>query len=109
MRATLLLALAALAGLASCTARPLLIFDPSIGELARTAAADLHCSEPLEIRRLTLLTRVATGCDHQAVYAYDWMRDQWVWDHGEGKGQDRAPGPGASERTDADEFRGPMR
>jgi hypothetical protein len=109
MRATLLLALAAVATLAACAARPLLIFDPSIGDLARSAAADLHCSEALQIRRLTLLTRTVSGCDHQAVYAYDWIRDQWVWDHGEGKGQDRPPGLGASEQTDADEFRGPMR
>ena len=51
----------------------------AIEELDDSAPEALRCSEDeVETRPLTLLTRVATGCGREQVYAWDAFRERWV-------------------------------
>lgn len=50
-----------------------------IEDLDDSAPEALRCPEnEVETRQLTLLTRVATGCGREQVYAWDALRERWV-------------------------------
>jgi len=103
---SLLLPLAAL--IAGCAARPRLVRHDSIDRLDEVASRDLGCApDELQSVPLTLFTRAVSGCDKQAVYAYDWMWDAWVLDESLGAG-DGLPGERSAGRSSGDEFLGPQ-
>ncbi len=63
---------------ASCWGGMMPIVSASnVDDLEDVAAEEMRC-EDLEVRRLTLLTRVVEGCGRQRVYAFDALRERWI-------------------------------
>lgn len=56
--------------------RPI-VASADLDDLEDVAAAEMRC-EDVEVRRLTLLTRLVEGCGRQRVYAFDALREQWI-------------------------------
>lgn len=78
MRPLLLIALLSLCACAHGRLRPI-VSGNAVEDLESSAADELRCKD-LEVRPLTLLTRLVDGCGHQRVYAFEPLREQWVLD-----------------------------
>lgn len=77
-RGLLLLALLAASGCWWWRSAPIVSRD-DLEDLESAAADELSCGD-VEVRRLTLLTRLVDGCGHRRVYAWDPLREQWILD-----------------------------